>query len=251
MPMKYKTYSSEIWQHIEKNIELVKSQQNLPVAAFDADGTLWDIDLGENFFQYLIDHKLVELPTDPWTYYLELKKKNNDPRYAYLWLAQICHQQEISTVQDWARLAVETINPLPIFDEQKKLIELLLKNNIQIYIVTASIKWAVEPGAEIIGLTKDNVIGVETQIINNKITKEQKGIITYQQGKVDALLGKTKGIKPFLVSGNTMGDLQLLESATHISLAVSAAHRDDKLFRTENDLQKRAIEKSWLHHRFV
>lgn len=249
--MKYKTYSSEIWQHIEKNIDLALQQQTQPVAAFDADGTLWDMDLGENFFQYMIDHQLVQLPKEPWTYYQELKKKNNDPQEAYLWLAQICQGQDLTTIHNWAQKAVEQTNPLPIFDEQKKIIELLLKKNIQIYIVTASVKWAVEPGAELLGLRKENVIGVETHVVENKITEIQKGIITYKQGKVDSLLEKTKGIYPFFASGNTMGDFNLLCSTTHISLAVSAATQDDKLFRTEDELQKEAASRNWLHHRFV
>lgn len=251
MTMKYKTYSSEIWQHIEKNIELVLKQQLNPVAAFDADGTLWDTDLGENFFQYLIDQKLVELPKNPWTYYQNLKTKNNDPREAYLWLAQICQGNDLTTIHNWAKKAVEDKMSIPIFDEQKRLVEFLLNKNIQIYIVTASVKWAVEPGAELLGLSKDNVIGVETEVIENKITEKQKGIITYKQGKVDALLQKTKDIYPFFASGNTMGDFNLLCSATHVSLAVSAASRDDKLFRTEDDLQNEARAKNWLHHRFV
>ncbi len=249
--MKYKTYSSEIWQHIEKNVDWILQQQSQPVAAFDADGTLWDMDLGENFFQYLIEHQLVHLPKNPWTYYQELKMKNNDPREAYLWLAQICHEQELSTIQAWAKEALATINPFPIFSEQKKLIDFFLRKNIQVYIITASVKWAVEPGAEILGLQKESVIGVETKLDKNKITQIQKGMITYKQGKVDSLLQKTNGIYPFFASGNTMGDFNLLCSATHVSLAVSAANNHDKLFRTEQELQKEAESRSWLNHRFI
>ncbi|MEN0059164.1 MAG: haloacid dehalogenase-like hydrolase, partial [Bdellovibrio sp.] len=140
---------------------------------------------------------------------------------------------------------------VPIFLEQKKLIDLLISKGVQIYIVTASVKWAVEPGAEILGLTKDNVIGIETHIQDGVISTQQKGAITYRQGKVEALLEKTQGKKPFFCSGNTMGDFQLLQSATHLRLAVSAASRDDKIFKTEHELQTWAEQHSWLHHRFV
>ena len=37
--------------------------------------------------------------------------------------------------------------PLPIFEEQVRVIEKLRSLQVDIYIVTASIKWAVEPGA--------------------------------------------------------------------------------------------------------
>ncbi len=249
--MKYKEYSKEIWQQIEQSIEDALKSDTRPVAAFDADGTLWDVDLGETFFQYQIDKKLVSLPENAFDYYHELKKKNNDPRDAYLWLAQINQGISLSTVREWAQKAVSAIDPVPIFYEQKKLIELLHNKNIEVFIVTASVKWAAEPGAKLLGVDFDHVIGIETNLVGDKVGTQQKGIITYRQGKVDALLEKTNGKKPFLASGNTMGDFQLLQAASHISLAVSAAAREEALFRTEQDLQEHAATAGWLAHRFV
>jgi hypothetical protein len=42
-----------------------------------------------------------------------------------------------------------------------------------------------------------------------------------------------------------------MESATHLRLAVTAARPDDRLFRTEQELQKNAAEQGWITHRFV
>jgi len=128
---------------------------------------------------------------------------------------------------------------------------LLLEHRVQVFIVTASIKWAVEPGARALGLKDENVIGVETALKNGLITTEKVLPITYRQGKVEALLQKTGGIRPFLASGNSTGDIELLQSASHIRLAVSAASRDDKLFKTENELQQIAEKNSWWRHRFI
>ena len=47
--MKYKTFSPELWQLIDRTLDEVLKSNPSPVAAFDADGTLWDTDLGENF----------------------------------------------------------------------------------------------------------------------------------------------------------------------------------------------------------
>ena len=149
------------------------------------------------------------------------------------------------------QMAFDEIAPKPIFSEQKKLIELLLRHSVQIYIVTASIKWAVEPGAKALGLNSDNVIGVETRIVDGLITEETLHPITYRQGKVDALLKKTDNIKPFLCAGNTIGDYELLKCSTNIKLAVSAASRDDKLFKSENELAIKADEQNWWRHRFI
>lgn len=249
--MKHKAYSKEIWDRIHTAIDYALAKDSEPIAAFDADGTLWDVDLGENFFHHQIDQKLVPLPTDPWNHYVELKKKNNDPSEAYLWLAQINAGRKLDEVRAWAQAAVNEQTPLPIFEEQKKLIELFLSKGVRVFVVTASVKWAVEPGARLLGLNDESVIGVSTIVESETISDRQEGVITYQIGKVEALLEKTRGKKPFFASGNTMGDFHLLNSATDLALAVSAAAPDDGLYRTEQDLQNLARQKSWLTHRFV
>ncbi|MGZ3742575.1 MAG: HAD family hydrolase [Pseudobdellovibrionaceae bacterium] len=247
--MKYKEYSKEIWNRINSALDYALAKDSQPIAAFDADGTLWDTDLGETFFQYQIDHKLVPLPHSPWEFYQELKRK--DPNEAYLWLAQINHGQKLEVIHQWAEHALKASSPVPVFAEQKKIVELFLSKGVKIFIITASVKWAVEPGAKLLGLDRDSVIGVETSIENELITQKQKGIITYQMGKVEALLERTKGKKPFFASGNTMGDFQLLNSASDLALAVSAANQDDRLFRAEHDLQTIAEQKAWVRHRFI
>ncbi|MFN3696107.1 MAG: HAD family hydrolase [Pseudobdellovibrio sp.] len=249
--MNYKPYPPEFWNKIENTIIDLKKLNVDLIAAFDADGTLWDVDLGENFFQYQIDQCHIPLPNNPFNHYLEMKKINNDPRNAYVWLAQINRNISLSQVRSWANEAFQAIQPKPIFSEQQKLIQIFRKHNIKIYIVTASIKWAVEPGAIALGLNYDNVIGVETVVQNDIITDVPVLPITYKQGKVDALLKQTNNIRPFFASGNTMGDFELLTSATHLQLAVSAASRDDKLFKTEFELQEKAKTLNWLNHRFI
>lgn len=247
--MKYKDYSTDIWSRINTTLDQVLKEDSSPVAAFDADGTLWDTDLGENFFQFQIENQLVSLPPQPWEHYQSMKAE--DPRKAYLWLAQICAGQRLDQVHEWAIQALKEHFPVPVFMEQKKLIDLFLSKGVQVYIITASVKWSVEPGAEMLGLKKENVIGVETMIKDDLITKEQKGLITYRDGKVEALLERTSGKRPFFASGNTMGDYHLLQSATHLKLAVSAASRDDKLFKTEQELREQAEKFNWLSHRFI
>ncbi len=249
--MNYKPFPEDYWIKIKQTIADLKKENRPLYAAFDADGTLWDIDLGENFFNYQIDNQCVPLPENPWDHYLHLKKMNNDPRAAYLWLAQINAGRSLQQVRDWSLAAFDTMQPVPIFSEQAKLIQLFLENQIQVFIVTASITWAVEPGALALGLTADKVIGVETQVHDTTISAEGINPVTYKEGKVQALMKHTKGVRPFFASGNSTGDTDLLKSATHLQLVVSAASRDDKLFQTENELMKIAEANNWMRHRFV
>ena len=244
-----KAFPKDFYTHLDEALALTKKQRPRPIAAFDADGTLWNTDLGENFFQYKINRKLVPLPPDPWAHYNQLKEKNNDPSEAYLWLAQIMKGLPESTMRQWAHEAVETLTPLPLFKAQRDLIDYLKNSGVQIFIVTASVKWAVEPAAQALGLTSENVIGIETHIQNGHITEAQKGIITYRKGKVDALLKETKGVLPFFASGNSQGDIELLNSATHLRLCISAAPKGSELYEKEMELLRHGQSRHWWTHR--
>jgi HAD superfamily phosphoserine phosphatase-like hydrolase len=218
------------------------------IAAFDADGTLWDTDLGEGLFRYQIEKKAVRLPTDPWAEYVRLKQI--DRHAAYLWLAQINKGVTLTQVRDWAEKAVAS-QPLPIFEEKKAIIQKLKDLDVEIYIVTASIKWAVEPGARRLGLSDQQVIGIETEVHDGIVTDQQRGLITWREGKPEALLQRTEGVRPYFAAGNTEGDLWLLEAATDLRLVVSAAPKDSRLWRTESRMLEIARQRGWFHHRYA
>jgi phosphoserine phosphatase len=106
------------------------------------------------------------------------------------------------------------------------------------------------PGAALFDIPPERVVGVKTKIENNIITDTQDGEITFREGKLKALLKETGGIKPFLCSGNSTGDLHLLEGATGIRLAVGAAGPKHELYKTENELREIASQRGWLTHQF-
>lgn len=249
--MKYKQFPPALWTALESSIDRALSTDSAPVAAFDADGTLWDTDLGETFFHYKIDRGLVPMPENPWDYYVELKKKDGDPRAAYLWLAQVLKGTSLEQVRRWADESLQNHQPVPVFADMRKLIDLLRSKGVTVYIVTASVKWAVEPGARLLGLSNDHVIGIETEVRDGIVGEKAHGIVTHKEGKAQALMARTGGKRPFLAAGNTMGDLELMETSTDVRLALSAASRDDRLFKTEDELQKTAKIRGWLSHRFI
>ena len=247
---KYKSFPHEFWVNISTALDATLRTDSRPIAAFDADGTLWDTDLGENFFRWQIKNcNLPNLPPDPWKHYRDMKA-SGDPRPAYLWLAQINQGQTIHQVRQWAQQAIEPVDRLPLFEEQKKLIQWLHSKGIQVYVITASVKWAVEPGAALFGIPADNVLGVSTKIDSKGlVTAEQEGLITYREGKPASLKART-GKSAFFASGNTMGDFSLLESATQMRLAVGATGEGHELFKTEEELRQNAKTKNWLWHLF-
>lgn len=210
-------------------------------AAFDADGTLWDSDVGENFFQYQID--FCNLPSlknkDPWAHYLNLKKQH--PPDAYRWLAQLCEPYPLEQIRSWAQESLKKF-PLKVLEPQKMLISELLKRNIQIFIVSASTHWAVEAATSVVGLPASSALGVQNT-----------GIVTWREGKREALLEKTKGIAPLFCSGNSSGDIHLLECASLLRLAVQTQRpgtTHSNLFQDEQKLLTLARERQWLTHHF-
>jgi phosphoserine phosphatase len=219
------------------------------VAAFDADWTLWDTDLGEGLFHYQIQNKLVELPPDPWGEYNRMKVELGN-RAAFLWLAQINKGVSLAKVREWAEAGVAS-KPLPVYDEIPVILSKLKSLDVEIYVVTASIKWAVEPGARRLGLTFDQVIGIETEVVSGVVTDKQHGVISYREGKPEALLAKTGGVHPYFAAGNTEGDKWLLESSTHLRLVMSSAPEDQENWATESKMLALAQERDWYSHRYL
>lgn len=248
----YKPYPESFWTAVD---ELVKNLEPEPkaVAAFDADGTLWDIDVGEIVFDHQIKHWDLKLPENPWKYYLDLKKK--EPRQAYLWLAQIlegkCIDEVLKKNEESYVFWEKENGPLPIFEEQKKLIKKLSDYGVEVYIVTASVRWSVFAGAKRLGIPTKNVIGVQTHLKDNYVSSSQKGAITYRKGKAEALFSVIGDRPLVLTAGNTMGDFELLEASQGIRLAVSAAKESDELYKTESELSEQAQAKQWFSHRFI
>jgi len=249
--MQFKDFSPDLWRNIQNEIEtFIKNEPPPYYAAFDADGTLWNTDAGEVFFQYQIESSGIKnLPPDPWGYYHQWKEK--DPPGAYLWLAQISQGHSLSQVRSWARNCSQLQENWPVFPAQQKLILWLRSKGIRVFVVTASIKWAVEPFMPHLGLHYDDVIGIETKIHNGIVTDKISGVVTWKEGKSQALLEKTQGVSPLFCAGNTMGDAALISCSKGVKLAVSCSQEGEALFETELALQKMAREHQWLTHSFL
>ena len=240
----------DTFQRLKQAVREIRPRYPRAIAAFDADGTLWNTDLGEALFDYQVRNKLLpNLPPDPWAHYERLKAEVSH-EVAYLWLAQINEGLPLAQVRAWAQTAVDEMSPVPVFPEVVDLIAELLALKVEVYIVTASIKWAVEPGAALVGLKPENVIGIRTKVTGGLVTTEQDGPITYRGGKVEGLKAVVGPAKPFLCAGNTEGDLLLLESATDLRLVIAGNPESNHNFATEQRMLQLADERGWFSARY-
>jgi phosphoserine phosphatase len=237
-------FATELDALIERTARDTKGRK---IAAFDADGTLWDTDAGENFFEYQIQNCGLTLPKDPWKHYLD--QKAIDPRVAYLWLAAISKGHSVEQVRKWATEAVSRLKPYPILKSQAKVIEKLQQLGFEVFVITASVKWAVEPAAALLGIDRDHVLGVETKVVDGIVTDIPVYPVTWREGKAEALLKATNGERPIYASGNTDGDLMLLELAS-IPVAVSTQNTPGKLNDSERKLRDEAVKRGWRMHAF-
>jgi hypothetical protein len=245
-------FSPQLWDAIDAAIARAKSEIRGPlIAAFDADNTLWDSDAGETFFDWQIHNSGLDLPPDPWAHYKALKKP--DPRVGYVWLAQISAGIPLTQVRSWAAECLREKSPWPVYESQIKFVSKLKDAGFEVFIVTASIKWAVEPFASLVGVDFDHVIGIETEVAGGIVTDKPVLPMTWREGKASGLLTRTGGIAPAIACGNTYGDSFLLQAATHFRLAVSTqpeSSRGSGLWEEEEKLRVEAQAKSWPIHRF-
>lgn len=242
-------FPEETLQSIITDIDQALDKGATPIAAFDADGTLWDTDIGENFFEYQIEQNLLtNLPEDPFTHYTNLYQ-NSTPD-ALKWLATVNAGQKLEDVKTWASDALRQAGTLPLFPAQQEIVEHLQKKGVEIYIVTASMKWAVEPAARYYNIDADHVLGITALIDNGTITDSPGPELTWREGKMETLLKYTNNKKPFFSSGNSEGDISLLEHATHIRLVHAASDPDSDLFETEQKMVKVAKENNWHFHSY-
>ncbi len=245
-------FSESFKKEIESRILVCRKTGVQAYAAFDADGTLWDIDIGELFFHYQIQKcRLPNMPADPWRHYIDLKTV--DRIKAYYWLAQINFGQTLSQVQSWSETALREYGPIPILKSSAGLVEFLRANGVEVFVVTASVKWAVEPAAALLGIDRSHVLGMATEVVGGVVSDRPVPPATYLQGKADALLLATGGVAPIFCAGNTVGDTALLNASSGVRLAVrtqSTGDVDNHLLEDELGLYKEAVKREWLSHAY-
>ena len=234
-----KTYTELIKNQIE---EALKDPEANKIAAFDADGTCWFSDVGRNFFEYQIRTNFFSGPSYNWSDYK--KKEDQDIKIGLFWLAQILENFTVDEVRKFGDEFNQTMRP-QFIEHQKEIIKFLTEKDVKVHIVTASVKWTVEAAALEMGVPRENVIGIETEVINGRITSKQKGHLTWKEGKVKALLDHTNGKLPFFVSGNTTSDVPMMKIATHLRQMVRSVNSESGILSSETEALAIAKAEGW------
>lgn len=205
-------------QAIEHFLE-TKHQEG--IAVFDADKTLWGDDLGEAFFRWLIKNRKLANVDYSQDIYAEYEKKlAKDRQEGYTWIVSLMAGLPEQELKKWSADFFKQEFVQKIYPAQKALILSLQKKGIPVWIVSASNRWVVEAGAAWLNIPASNVIGIDLVVDKDLLTNQVKQPVTYKQGKVLALQQRTK-LPILLASGDSVGDQQLLEQASKLSLLIT------------------------------
>jgi len=178
-------------------------------AVFDADGTLWRGDVGEDLLRYLAARQIVR--SDAYAHYDAVLERS--PTEAYGYAVQVMaglHQAELEAT--CATFFIQRYQGR-IFSFVRPLFDVLRTAGVTPWICSASPRWIVEAGARSLGLEPAHVIGVDADVEAGLLTERLRLPVTAGPGKVEWL--SRRGVQPGFAAGNGELDVDMLQAARH------------------------------------
>ncbi len=173
---------------------------------FDADGTLWRGDVGEDLLRYLTHERLV--PADAWSRYETLLAASHERAYAFS--VEVMAGLEVARLQAVADDFFSRRFAGRVFRPMRALLQRLVVAGYQPWVCSASPVQAVLPGARALGIPPERVIGVVGAIDGGRLTGEVERPVTCGPGKVTWLQRRLGPVRPALAVGNGELDLDML-----------------------------------------
>jgi phosphoserine phosphatase len=189
------------------------------VAAFDADGTLWDGDIGEDVLRELIRcGSLIDPPPRPYEEYEHRVRR--DPADGFAFAVRLMRGMGEAEVLDVSRRVFADRFASAVFDDVRACLHHLVARGWQAYVVSASNRWSVEVGAGHLGVPADHVIAVSVAVEDGRLTDRVAAPVPTLEGK-PILLRRIAGRDADIAFGNSVLDLPLLlTSRTPVAVGV-------------------------------
>jgi phosphatidylglycerophosphatase C len=189
--------------------------------AFDADGTLWRGDVGEELLRTLAHQRLLPGKQGSGLYEEYERRVEADPFDAYAWAVEVMEGLPEATLAGECERLFQQRFAGKLFRWVRPLISRLHEAGHRCWVVSASPVWAVRPGAAALGIPAERVIGVTSDVEGGVLTRRVQRPIPCGEGKVVRL--KEKNCRPVLGVGN--GDLDLPMLAYSERALVVAPHQ--------------------------
>jgi phosphoserine phosphatase len=189
---------------------------------FDADGTLWRDDLGEDFLRHLARERHFGARSSE--VYTEYERRLRDsPADAFGFAVGAMSGLEVATVERIATAFFHERFEARVFRFVRPLFQRLTRSGYVLWICSASPRLVVIPGAASLGIPAGRVIGVECEVRDGRLTSDIKLPVPCGDGKRVWL--NRCGVAPMVAVGNGELDLEMLASAG--SAVVIAPHGAD------------------------
>jgi phosphatidylglycerophosphatase C len=222
---------------VRRTVEAVLERpgEGRPIA-FDADGTLWRGDVGEELLRYLCSHQLLPQRSGDGVYEEYERKVERDPADAYAFAV------EVMAGFDEGRLNALCADVFArrflgrLFPFTRPLLAAVSARGYAPWIVSASPSWIIAAGAAALGVPTAQVIAVHAEVEDRRLTRHVHRPIPCGEGKVALLKGR--GLAPVLAFGNGELDQPMLEYAS--AAVVVAPHGEGG-----NGLVRAAVQRRW------
>lgn len=196
------------------------------VAAFDADGTLWSVDVGEAFLKHASEKGILPKWPEPgaaWTEY-QHRLATRPLREAFEFCVTAFEGLLDLEVAAWAEAFVSPKWCEHTFPAMRELVSSLIRAEAEVWVVSGSPAWCVIPGAALLGIPESQVIAAIPALdAEGRIKAAMGAPLPTQETKVEAIVARA-GRAPHLAAGNSAYDFALLKSARVMALLIDPPH---------------------------
>lgn len=211
--------------------------------AFDADGTLWRGDIGEDLLRFLAAEGHLPRHRNRRGVYAEYERRvAAEPADAYAYAVEVMADLAEPELQGLCDTFFAQRFRGRLFSWVPALFSLLHQRGVPTWIVSASPLWPVRSGARALGVPDERVVGVTCRLdAQRRLTGEVIRPVPCGEGKVHWL--REAGVRPGLAFGN--GDLDLPMLAYAERAVVVAPHSPHGDARDDNALCHEGRARGW------
>ncbi len=214
-----------------------------PIAAFDADGTLWGPDVADLLWRFLTSGKLLheraaaplaravrtlglEPARDPYRDYETLGRLHSEGRCTAATMTRVMLQglagitEEDLYLHSLKALASATELQASHLVSAGKMLADLRAHGYRVIVVSGSPRWTVEVAVKPLGVKREDILAGEVAVVDGVLTDGVLDPLPYGRGKVQAILGRF-GLVPRVAVGNGLADLAMLEATSHLRVLVN------------------------------
>ncbi|NUQ72304.1 MAG: haloacid dehalogenase-like hydrolase [Polyangiaceae bacterium] len=218
------------------------------LVAFDADGTIWDVDVGVTIFEALLDRgdvrseaaealvkdaRRFNIPLPPGAGAMEAARALHQAFFDGRYPDDLAYAMNAwafagHTEAEADAIALEVLEKLRVAERIRpafsRLIEWASKTGVDAYVVSASPVWIIRAGAGLLGLSADRGIAMAPAVRDGVIEPRIEGPICYGDGKLAKIRSTRPGAVLLGAFGDSVWDAAMLRAA-RVPVAVAPSEK--------------------------